>query len=233
MKYFLAFLFCFNLHAKVGFVDFVDTAAPEFLFGPNPNPEIIQSLIEEVHLVIVINKSTLGPDAQTLTMYESGEAMFRTKISTGREKEEINKTERKVFTTTPTGVFRPTRLYTEYHSKSWDGSMPNAVFFNGGIAIHGTYHSEYRKLGSRASAGCIRMRQEEAKFVRIKIMNSGRGITPDVDYTLVQEEEKRLRVSDNTVQVSAINTAGTFLEKQIYSWDTLIIVHEDPVAVAP
>ena len=39
--------------------------------------------------------------------------------------------------------------------------MPNAVFINGGVAVHGTYHTG--ALGSPASHGCIRLSTANAK----------------------------------------------------------------------
>ena len=51
--------------------------------------------------------------------------------------------------TTPSGSFRAIRLEEVYYSKKYDDApMPNAVFFYGGYAIHGTF--EERRLGPRS-----------------------------------------------------------------------------------
>jgi hypothetical protein len=39
------------------------------------------------------------------------------------------------------------------------------VFFVGGVALHATEPEFYSKLGSRASGGCVRLTQEDAKTV--------------------------------------------------------------------
>jgi lipoprotein-anchoring transpeptidase ErfK/SrfK len=63
---------------------------------------------------------------------------------------------------TPTGRYKPTRMYQRYFSKKYDGApMPYSVFFRGGYAVHGTSH--VKKLGRPASHGCIRLRTDHAK----------------------------------------------------------------------
>lgn len=44
------------------------------------------------------------------------------------------------------------------------GNMPYAVFVRGGYAIHGTTKGNFKKLGSRASHGCIRLHPVNAKI---------------------------------------------------------------------
>lgn len=62
---------------------------------------------------------------------------------------------------TPTGDFRPARMHKKYYSHKYHNSpMPNSIFFNGGIAVHGTY--ETSRLGKPASHGCIRMHPQAA-----------------------------------------------------------------------
>jgi len=57
---------------------------------------------------------------------------------------------------TPTGIFRPSRMARTYFSRKYDNSpMPYSVFFNGGIAMHGTNH--LHSLGHPASHGCVRL----------------------------------------------------------------------------
>jgi lipoprotein-anchoring transpeptidase ErfK/SrfK len=57
---------------------------------------------------------------------------------------------------TPTGAFRPTRMYTMIHSLKYDNApMPHAIFFTGGYAIHGT--GAVGHLGHTASHGCVRL----------------------------------------------------------------------------
>lgn len=56
------------------------------------------------------------------------------------------------------------RIYDRYSSVKYPGgdykglgNMPYAVFIQGGFALHGTPQSNWSRLGSRASHGCIRM----------------------------------------------------------------------------
>ena len=49
-----------------------------------------------------------------------------------------------------------------WYSKKYDNApMPNAVFINGGVAVHGTYRTG--ALGRPASHGCIRLAPANAK----------------------------------------------------------------------
>lgn len=62
---------------------------------------------------------------------------------------------------TPIGRFRPIRLERTWYSRKYDWSpMPHSVFFLGGYAIHGT--TEIRRLGRRASHGCVRLHPKHA-----------------------------------------------------------------------
>ncbi len=57
---------------------------------------------------------------------------------------------------TPRGVYRAQRLMKVYYSKKYDNApMPNAIFYSGGYAIHGT--SAVSHLGTPASHGCVRL----------------------------------------------------------------------------
>lgn len=57
---------------------------------------------------------------------------------------------------TPPGKFRPDYLSADHHSTKYDDApMPFAVFFNDGIAVHGT--TDLKHLGRPASHGCVRL----------------------------------------------------------------------------
>ena len=66
---------------------------------------------------------------------------------------------------TPNFEGRPNgRIYDRYTSTKYPegdykglGNMPYAVFYNGGFAIHGTTPGSFKRLGTRASHGCVRM----------------------------------------------------------------------------
>lgn len=59
---------------------------------------------------------------------------------------------------TPVGEYQPQRMHKKYYSKKYHNSpMPNSIFFNGGIAVHGTYEVAASAGPPRtAASACIR-----------------------------------------------------------------------------
>lgn len=103
-------------------------------------PAAAEALVAEVDL-----------SGQRLTLLYKGETLAHWTVSTGR-----------AGFRTPTGMFRPTRMHREYFSRQYDdASMPNAVFYDAGYAIHGSY--ETRSLGRPASHGCVRLHPADAE----------------------------------------------------------------------
>lgn len=51
------------------------------------------------------------------------------------------------------------------------GNMPYAVFVRGGYAIHGTVESNWPKLGTPASKGCMRLHPDNA-FIFNRLIRS-------------------------------------------------------------
>jgi len=78
--------------------------------------------------------------------YADGRVMgWKTPVSTGRPGYQ-----------TPTGIFHPFYLSKEHKSSLYeDAPMPWSVFFNGDVAVHGTY--EQTLLGQPVSHGCVRV----------------------------------------------------------------------------
>ncbi len=77
---------------------------------------------------------------------------------------------------TPTGNFRPTRMHVMWRSRKYNMSpMPHSIFFYGGYAIHGTY--EIKRLGRRASHGCIRLHPSNARRLFSLVRQHGRRNT--------------------------------------------------------
>jgi len=88
---------------------------------------------------------------QTMTVSKSGRVLYNWRVSTGREGYE-----------TPTGTYRPKRMYSIWYSKKYDDTpMPHAIFFRGGYAIHATHAT--RRLGRPASHGCVRLSPANAE----------------------------------------------------------------------
>ncbi len=95
---------------------------------------------------------TVDKAAQQLTVSRDGALLYRWPVSTGRPGRD-----------TPNGRFRAFRLERDHYSKEWDDApMPHSIFFTEqGHAIHGSY--EVKKIGTPASAGCIRLHPEHAE----------------------------------------------------------------------
>ena len=96
---------------------------------------------------------------QSLYLYVDGVPTQTWKVSTG-----ILGRETPNFDRHPNG-----RIYDSYTSIKFPGgdynglgNMPYAVFIENGFAIHGTAKSNWSKLGSRASHGCIRIHPDNA-----------------------------------------------------------------------
>jgi L,D-transpeptidase catalytic domain len=103
----------------------------------------------------------ISKSSQTLYLYVAGELVDSFKVSTGLKKYE-----------TPKMDLRPSGpLFTKYKSKKYPGgnymglgNMPYVVFLRGGYAIHGTTPGNFKKLGTKASHGCIRLHPYNARI---------------------------------------------------------------------
>jgi lipoprotein-anchoring transpeptidase ErfK/SrfK len=60
-----------------------------------------------------------------------------------------------------------------YSKKYYNSPMPHSVFFRGGFAVHGT--GAIRKLGRRASHGCVRLHPAHAARLYRLIKRVGRA----------------------------------------------------------
>lgn len=87
------------------------------------------------------------------------------KVSTGRKGFE-----------TPPGRFRPDYLDELHRSTKYGNApMPFSVFFNDGIAVHGT--TEVKRLGRPASHGCVRLDLQNAELFFRAVADIGMGRT--------------------------------------------------------
>lgn len=103
--------------------------------------------------------------SQTMTVSVNGMPRYSWPVSTARRGY-----------VTPTGAYRPQRMYRTYFSRKYYNSpMPYSIFFNGGYAIHGSY--EVSRLGSPASHGCIRLHPSNAATLYSLVQSYGAGNT--------------------------------------------------------
>lgn len=102
---------------------------------------------------------------QRMRVYVNGRQVYTWKVSTGRSGYR-----------TPTGNYRPQRMYRRYFSTKYNNApMPHSVFFRGGYAIHGTNH--VRNLGRVASHGCVRLAPGNAQKLYNLIRRHGTNRT--------------------------------------------------------
>ncbi|MGD9669696.1 MAG: L,D-transpeptidase [Hyphomicrobiaceae bacterium] len=102
---------------------------------------------------------------QRMSVRENGETIYTWPVSSGRAGYR-----------TITGTFKPQWMTRMHYSRKYDNSpMPNAIFFHGGFAIHGTYATG--RLGSPASHGCVRLAPSNAKTLYNLVSKHGRAQT--------------------------------------------------------
>jgi hypothetical protein len=108
-------------------------------------------------VLVTVNKST-----QRVIVSADGERLYNWAVSTGRAGRD-----------TPSGEYRAFRMEKDHYSKEWDDApMPNSIFFTRvGHAIHGSY--ETGKIGSPASAGCVRLTPENAETLFALVEEQG------------------------------------------------------------
>jgi lipoprotein-anchoring transpeptidase ErfK/SrfK len=92
-------------------------------------------------------------DEQRMRLYHDGNLHAEWPVSTARKGR-----------VTPKGTFKPYWLSKHHRSSRYNNApMPFAVFYDGNYAVHGT--DQIEKLGTRASAGCVRLHPDNAAFV--------------------------------------------------------------------
>ncbi len=99
----------------------------------------------EAGVMVQIDRSS-----QTMAVSVDGIHRYTWRVSTGRPGYG-----------TPAGVFHPEMMARRwFSSKYYNSPMPHAIFFHGGLAIHGSY--EISHLGGPASHGCVRLHPANA-----------------------------------------------------------------------
>lgn len=109
--------------------------------------------------------ATIDLSSQRMFVSLGGKPLYSWAVSTGKQGYR-----------TPTGSYRPIRMYREYYSRKYDNApMPHSIFFRGGYAIHGT--GDVRHLGHPASRGCVRLAPGNARKLYDLVLEHGRGST--------------------------------------------------------
>jgi L,D-transpeptidase catalytic domain len=136
-------------------------------------PELLQGF----RLFLYVNKAARGQLAQRMYVFaKKGDGSLHLlhdwSVSTGRERIETSPAGKTLPTFTPAGYYQLDRhrFYPNYRSAEWGEPMPYAMFFDRvergsktGLAIHAANGKEVAALGTRSSAGCVRLAPENAR----------------------------------------------------------------------
>jgi len=162
---------------------FAITASSVSAFASITNPELpsVRAAQKLQEPIVPTLKAHINLTTQRMTVSAEGRALHTWKISSGRRGYE-----------TPTGNFQPTWMSRRWYSRQYRGApMPYSVFFNRGIATHGT--SAVGRLGRPASHGCIRLRTSNARTFYKLVQKHGK------DYTEIivtgRAKQRRYRVA--------------------------------------
>jgi len=98
-----------------------------------------------------------------MVVFKGGKKIYKWKVSTARKGYK-----------TPKGKYRPIYLEKLHLSKEYkNAQMPYSIFFKrGGYAIHGTSYT--KRLGRRASHGCVRLNIKNAKQLYLLVLKYGK-----------------------------------------------------------
>ena len=123
----------------------------------SPVAALLATTAADAKVVITIDKST-----QRMTVSVDGATRWTWPVSTGRRGH-----------ATPAGSFQAFRMEADHYSKEWDDApMPHSIFFTKrGHAIHGSFDT--RRLGTPASAGCVRLHPDNAKQLFALVKEQG------------------------------------------------------------
>jgi len=153
---------------------------------------LTRELYDNFNLFLYVSKAERGPWHQRMFVFQkqaSGDLslLYTWPVSTGREVLAPGPEGNLLHTDTPQGYFQidPDRVFRRYRSSEWDHDMPHAMFFSWehdgiqtGIAIHGAVGDDIASLGTRSSAGCIRIHPQNATLLFNLIKKNYRGLTP-------------------------------------------------------
>lgn len=154
--------------------------------------DLSRPLYDNFKLFLYVSKAESGPLAQHMYVFDKNRRgglnfLHEWPVSTGREQVETDYANANVSTLTPSGYYEldPKRFYRNHESAEWHERMPYAMFLNWvksgartGLAIHAATGSDIAALGSRASAGCIRLAPEDARSLFMLVREHYRGPAP-------------------------------------------------------
>jgi lipoprotein-anchoring transpeptidase ErfK/SrfK len=121
------------------------------------NAATVKTSAPRTTVLISINKIN-----QKMTVSVNGERKYVWLVSTGGPGY-----------STPSGSYRPFRMEVDHFSEEWDDApMPHSIFFTPeGHAIHGSFYT--KRLGTRASHGCVRLAPDNATTLFSLVKKAG------------------------------------------------------------
>jgi len=133
---------------------------------------------------------------QRMTVIGHGRQLYHWRISSGRSGYE-----------TPPGKFKPGWMARQWYSRKYDmAPMPYSVFFNQGIATHGT--TAVSRLGRPASHGCIRLQTSNARRFYNLVRRHGMSNTRIVVHG--RTRKLRRRVAKSRARSRRVRTARSY-----------------------
>jgi lipoprotein-anchoring transpeptidase ErfK/SrfK len=153
-------------------------------------------MLQHFDLFLYVSKADRGPLAQRMYVFQKQPAgdlnmLYNWPVSTGRERVELSPSGASEPSFTPQGYYEldPGRMYPHYTSMQWHQPMPYAMFFNWenhgyqtGLAIHAASGDDIGLLGTRSSAGCVRLSPEDARVLFSLIRDNYKGLVPKFAY---------------------------------------------------
>lgn len=99
--------------------------------------------------------------SQSMTVYQNGIPRYTWQVSTARRGK-----------VTPVGTWTAKWASKNHRSSRYNNApMPYSIFYTGNYAIHGT--NQIKRLGSPASAGCIRLHPDNARVFYNMALQAG------------------------------------------------------------
>jgi len=157
---------------------------------------LTKEMLDNFELFLFVSKADRGSAAQRMYVFQkqtSGDLvmLYNWPVSTGRELVEMAPNGTLQPSYTPAGYYEldPKRMFVHHVSGQWRQPMPFAMFFNWekngyqtGLAIHGADGADVGLLGTRSSAGCVRIAPENARILFSLIKNDYKGLMPKFAY---------------------------------------------------
>ncbi len=148
-----------------------DERAVQRLVEEDRRLEIILSELEQLKILEAKKRrerritAHIDLSQQKMKVYKGDSLLHSWRVSTARKGY-----------VTPVGNYKPQSIERMHYSRRYHNSpMPYSIFFKGNFAIHGT--GSIRKLGRRASHGCIRLHPKNAKKLYALVRKYGKNNT--------------------------------------------------------